>query len=101
EAACWLPPPRMSIPGPKADMLRRVLSALSMLLLYATGVYVAEQAGEASPGEKSAFVGDSGQKSKKSIVYDNVRYGFKFYLPKSWKGYSIIVGQWEGGLIEE
>jgi hypothetical protein len=34
----------------------------------------------------------------KFITYKNKQYGFKFYLPKSWKGYSIIVGKWGGGV---
>lgn len=33
----------------------------------------------------------------KSIVYTNKRYRFKFRLPRSWKGYAIITGQWTGG----
>jgi hypothetical protein len=31
-----------------------------------------------------------------SIEYKNVRYGFCFSLPKSWKGYSILADQWRG-----
>jgi hypothetical protein len=42
----------------------------------------------------------SNTRPKKSIVYTNQQYGFKFYLPKSWKGYSIIVTNWEGGVWE-
>lgn len=30
------------------------------------------------------------------IVYENTRYGFRFYLPESWKGYSIVEEQWKG-----
>src|SRR4029077_19143920 len=33
----------------------------------------------------------------KSVVYINKRYGFRFVLPESWKGYSINVSEWEGG----
>lgn len=32
----------------------------------------------------------------KAVVYKNKKYGFKFVLPETWKGYSIIVGTWSG-----
>ena len=31
-----------------------------------------------------------------SIIYKNNQYGFNFTLPKSWQGFSIINGSWEG-----
>lgn len=31
-----------------------------------------------------------------SIVYEDTSYGFRFSLPKSWKGYTIVSNQWEG-----
>src|SRR3989344_4209903 len=31
-----------------------------------------------------------------AIEYRNNQYGFKFALPTSWKGYSIVTGEWEG-----
>ena len=30
------------------------------------------------------------------VAYENTRYGFSFYLPETWKGYSIVEEQWEG-----
>jgi hypothetical protein len=33
----------------------------------------------------------------KVIVYTNQRYGFRFYLPDSWRGYSIVLSEWQGG----
>jgi len=33
----------------------------------------------------------------KSVFYVSTKYGFRFLLPESWKGYSIIIGKWEGG----
>ena len=32
----------------------------------------------------------------KTIVYSNTQYGFKFTLPTSWTGYSIVMTKWEG-----
>jgi hypothetical protein len=29
-------------------------------------------------------------------VYKNTQYGFKFSLPASWKGYSIVNSKWDG-----
>lgn len=30
------------------------------------------------------------------VSYENSQYGFCFYLPESWQGYTIITGEWEG-----
>jgi hypothetical protein len=49
---------------------------------------------------QSAQDGRSKSRPAKSIVYTNKQYRFKFYLPKSWKGYSIIVSEWCGGVWE-
>ena len=35
-----------------------------------------------------------------AIVYRNTQYGFSFSLPKSWQGYSIVMGKWEGNAFE-
>ena len=37
--------------------------------------------------------------SKKSVVYVNKQYGFRFYLPEGWKGYAILVDSWKGSRI--
>ena len=34
-----------------------------------------------------------------SILYKNTQYGFNFILPKSWQGFSTIIGIWEGNDI--
>jgi hypothetical protein len=31
-----------------------------------------------------------------TIIYENTQYGFRFTLPMSWKGYSIVNGKWDG-----
>lgn len=33
-----------------------------------------------------------------SLVYINKQYGFRFDLPASWKGYSILPGEWSGNV---
>ncbi len=35
-------------------------------------------------------------RKRKSVVYVNKQYGFRLYLPKSWKGYSILTEEWDG-----
>jgi hypothetical protein len=37
----------------------------------------------------------------KSITYKNKTYGFRFALPDTWKGYSIIAGEWSGTVWDE
>jgi hypothetical protein len=32
----------------------------------------------------------------KAVVYKNKKYHFKFVLPRTWRGYSIIIGTWSG-----
>lgn len=34
------------------------------------------------------------------MLYKNSQYGFSFQLPESWRGYTIISGQWEGFATE-
>lgn len=35
------------------------------------------------------------------IVYDNKEYGFRLMLPESWKGYTVVTGQWDGMSIPD
>lgn len=35
-----------------------------------------------------------------SVAYVNNEYGFKFSLPESWEGYSIVTDKWEGSAPE-
>jgi hypothetical protein len=35
-----------------------------------------------------------------SIIYENTQYGFRFTLPASWKGYTIVTSRWEGTSIQ-
>ena len=39
----------------------------------------------------------SAQQAKGGLAYTNKTYGFRFALPDSWKGYSIIVKSWAKG----
>ena len=44
----------------------------------------------------STPVPEGSQTKAQSIVYENTKYGFKFTLPQSWSGYSIVTDKWEG-----
>lgn len=35
-----------------------------------------------------------------SIVYHNATYGFDFYLPESWEGYTVVTDTWEGQRVD-
>lgn len=34
------------------------------------------------------------------VVYENTKYGFDFYLPESWKGYSVLEQSWKGTILD-
>jgi hypothetical protein len=36
-----------------------------------------------------------------SVVYENVEYGFRFSMPESWSGYSVVMDNWEGLVMGE
>jgi hypothetical protein len=37
----------------------------------------------------------------KLVVYTNNEYGFRFSLPESWKGYSILTSEWTGEVYDK
>jgi Antirepressor regulating drug resistance, predicted signal transduction N-terminal membrane component len=47
-------------------------------------------------GTAEVFATPSPSANSDSIVYENTDYGFRFVLPKDWKGYSIVNSSWEG-----
>lgn len=42
-----------------------------------------------------------GNNQEGSIEYNNTQYGFSFFLPISWKGYSVVVENWEGNTVDQ
>jgi hypothetical protein len=34
------------------------------------------------------------------IVYKNRQYGFLFYMPEDWRGYTVVESQWQGFLTD-
>jgi hypothetical protein len=49
-----------------------------------------------TPNTTSSESSSTTADDSKSMVYENTKYGFRFKLPASWKGYSIVTSQWEG-----
>lgn len=41
-----------------------------------------------------------GYESDKALEYENTEFGFRFYLPDSWKGYSVISEEWTGRIMD-
>ena len=34
------------------------------------------------------------------LIYNNTEYGFTFSLPEPWRGYTIVIDQWEGSIVD-
>jgi hypothetical protein len=58
------------------------------ILIILCGSSLAQPVSSAARGRSSAAG---------SVIYTNTQFGFHFSLPKTWKGYSIITYEWEGG----
>lgn len=65
-------------------------------------------AAETGNGNVKGSEEESAKDSKKdseqdtdSVVYENNDYGFRFSLPESWKGYTIVTEEWEGLGMED
>lgn len=63
-----------------------------------------------SPGEKEVAdttgVTDANKKTENSeqsdaVIYENTEYGFRFVLPDTWEGFTVIEEKWEGTPFEE
>lgn len=90
-------------------MSKRSNRALLSLLIFIVAIYLALQSQAAPPrqAQPQTFAqpanrsGPSTPRTKKSVVYFEKKYGFRFFLPKSWKGYSILVEEWTGRPVTE
>ena len=82
---------KKSIKKNKPVSVLSVTIALVVLTSIFFGAYPASAASK-STGSSSSGV----TVSNSNLVYKNVRYGFKFTLPKDWKGFTLVTGAWEG-----
>ena len=85
-------------------MLESARTALTLVLLCGLGVYAASQPGQPFPAAADAVpqggAPAANPKAKGIVAYTNDSYGFKFDLPDSWKGYSVIAGKWQGNRLD-
>jgi len=81
---------------------KRGHSQLVVLICFlgtAQSVAATKRAGQGATGTTQAT--GSSQPQGTSIVYTNRKYRFKFTLPASWKGYSIIETKWVGDIYKQ
>ncbi|MGQ7889233.1 S-layer homology domain-containing protein [Paenibacillus sp. WC2504] len=90
---------------PQADITR----AQAAEMIYNSLKYIHPATGQISTPDSTGDVprngqsqpmipadGQTGQVKADSNVYENTQYGFRFTLPNSWKGYTIVTDKWEG-----
>jgi hypothetical protein len=82
-------------------MLRRCLPILFVSVLVGVAVYHPHRISAASREQATTETTDSRTNIPLSLVYTNKGYRFHFHLPESWKGYSIVVGTWDGFILDE
>lgn len=72
--------------------------AASLFLLPAAGGSPAFHGAKQNSPKKSS---SSSQAKPATIVYVNSRFGFRFTLPSSWKGFKVEESEWTGAFIDE
>lgn len=76
---------------------------LDMIVRFCRGVWIVATSLAISPSISGQTSRDQTDRRRRvsqkvqSVVYTNERYGFRFSLPESWRGYSVSVTEWEGG----
>ncbi len=57
-----------------------------------------EKSTESPPPVETVVPADNTTSSSETtaILYENTDYGFRFPLPDSWKGYTVVTDKWEG-----
>ena len=80
---------------------RRTLARTSLLLIALTLLAGCATQGSPVPTPSStpSETPSATPTPSNSIVYSNTAYGFKFTLPISWMGYSIVAEKWEGNSV--
>jgi hypothetical protein len=77
-----------------ANIILKTVPYVAMWLA-ATGFTVLPRNVGAASQDQTERTGQNTKKMK-SIIYANKKFGFRFSLPQSWKGYSIKISEWEG-----
>jgi hypothetical protein len=76
-------------------ILKTILSP-AILAAHAMAMVGTAQASEPAGSTGQAQTATTEPHKIRSIIYVNKKFGFRFTLPDSWKGYSVSVGVWEG-----
>lgn len=76
--------------GPSGKMYRHIVAGVLITGLAADCRVAYTQ------GAKPSAAGTAQGSVASSITYTNRKYGFRFLLPSSWTGYSIVSGIWTG-----
>ncbi|SDW07805.1 hypothetical protein [Paenibacillus sp. CF384] len=71
------------------------VAALLLLAAVAVSVPAIVNANRANHAEEVVPVVAQAHQVEQT-VYENTQYGFRFTLPDSWKGYTIVTDKWEG-----
>jgi hypothetical protein len=85
----------------ESGMLERRNTILLVILFLCLLAYL-PQLSNAAPKEQETTQTGAREKTDKSraaksVVYTNEKYRFRFSLPESWRGYSTVATEWEGG----
>jgi len=54
----------------------------------------------AAPQDAPAEEADAGDSAPDETTYNNAEFGFVLKLPESWRGYTIVLDEWEGVALE-
>ena|SRR6266478_1467698 len=84
--------------------MRNATGAIQFLVLF-IGLAVLSGQSNAATAKQETTRRAQGAEHKprevKYVVYKNKQYRFRFLLPRSWKGYSILVSEWSGGAMQQ
>ncbi len=75
---------------------------LVLLVIIGAGAYmVLRRPVVQAPQSSNTTSSTTASSTPQAVVYDNSQYGFKFPLPDSWRGYSIVNGTWQGTIFDK
>jgi hypothetical protein len=82
--------------------MRNATGAIQFLVLFIGLAVLSGQsnAATAKVNTRQAQGAERNQRQAKHVVYKSNKYRFRFFLPPSWKGYSILVSEWSGDSIQ-
>jgi hypothetical protein len=70
--------------------IKRLVGVASVSIICSAGLSTQPRISSAQTAAKS------GSHAANIAPYVNKRYGFRFYLPADWSGYSIVTSNWDG-----